>query len=66
MWGIINIFLINVKKLSSHMDHISEHIHSLNQKIHSHDQMGEIIVNLCNKKYENKNNSTAHINFIQK
>ena len=48
------------------MDHISEHITSSNQKIHSYYHMGTIIVNLSNKKCENNNNSTGHLNHIQK
>ena len=43
-------FVINDKKISSHMAHISEHINSSNRKIHSYDQMGEITVNLSNNR----------------
>ena len=66
MAGIIFIFVINYKKLSSHMAQISEHINSSNHKIHSHDQMGGIIVNLSNNKFENNNNSTGHLIHIHK
>ena len=66
MAGIIVIFFINDTKLSSHMAQISEHINSSNHKIHSHDQMGKIIFNLRNKKCEKNNNSTGHLNHIQK
>ena len=44
----------------------SEHINSSNQKNHYYDQMGKRIVNLSNNKYKNNNNSTCHINHIQK
>ena len=48
------------------MDQISERINSSNQKIHYYYQMGTIVVNLSNKKFENNNNSTDHLNHIQK
>ena len=61
------IFLvINDTKLSSRMDQISEHINSSYHKIHPYDQMGNMIVNLSNKQCKNNNNSTGHINHIQK
>ena len=44
------LFFLNDKKLSSHMDHISEHINSLNQKFHSYDQMIKFILNLGSNK----------------
>ena len=50
MAGVIVIFVLNDKKLSSHMVQISEHINSSNSKIHSYYQMRKIIVNLGNKK----------------
>ena len=53
-------------KLSSHMYQISEHINFSNHKIHSHDQMGKLILNLSNKKCEENNKSTGHINNVQK
>ena len=49
------LFVINSKKLSSHMAQISEDIHSTNHKIHSYDQTGKMIVNLGSKKDENNN-----------
>ena len=48
------------------MNKIREHINSSNHKIYSHDQVGEMILNLGNNKYENKKNSKIHINHIQK
>ena len=66
MAGIIVIFVINDTKMSSHMDQISEHINSSNQKIHSYQQMGTMIFNLSNKKFKRNNNSTGHLNNIQK
>ena len=65
MAGIIVIFVLNYKQLSSHMDQISEHINSSNNKIHSYDQMSKIVVNLVSKKCENNNNSTCQINRLQ-
>ena len=59
-------FFINDTKMLSHMDHISEHINYSNHKIHSYDHMGKTIVNLINKKFENNNKSTGHLNQIQK
>ena len=46
MVGIIAIFFLNDKKLSSHMDQISEQINFSNNKFKSYNQMREIIVNL--------------------
>ena len=48
------------------MAQTSEHINSSNQKNHSHDQMGKIILNFSNRKFKNNNNSTCHLNHIQK
>ena len=63
MKGIIVIFVLNDKKLSSHIDNISKHINSSNHKIHYHDQMRKMIFNLSIKECENKNNnSTCQIN----
>ena len=56
---IIVICVLNDKKLSSHMSHISEYINSSNQKIHSYDQMVKMIVNLVSKKIEK--NSTCQL-----
>ena len=66
MAGKIDIFVINDKKLSSQMAQISEHINSSNQKMHSYYNMGNVTVNWSNKKCKNNNNSTGHINHIQK
>ena len=48
------------------MAHISEHINSSNHNIRSYDQVGEMIANLSNNKCKNNNNSTGHLNYIQK
>ena len=66
-WWVSLLFLfINDTKLSSHVAQISEHINSSNRKIHSNDQMVKIIVNLSNTKWKNNNNSTGHLDHIQK
>ena len=59
-------FVRNDTKLSSHMAQISEQINSSNHKMHSHDCIGKMIVNLSNKKFKKNNNSTGHLNNIQK
>ena len=59
MVGIIFFFFINDKKLSSHMDQISEHINFSNHKIHSYDKMSKMIVNLGSNKFENNNNNSS-------
>ena len=43
-------FVINDKKLSSHIAQIIEHINSSNNNINYHDHIGKMIVNLSNKK----------------
>ena len=53
-------------RLLSHMDRISEQSNSSNHKTYPHDQMVKIIVNLIYNKCKNKNNSTGHLNHIQK
>ena len=58
MVGIIAIFFLNDKKLSSHMDQISEQINFSNNKFKSYNQMREIIVNLVSKKSKNNSIST--------
>ena len=58
MAGIIAIFVLNDKKLSSHMAQISEHINSPNHNICSCDKIIKIIVNLDSKNFENNNNFT--------
>ena len=65
-WQVSLLFFINEKKLSSHMDQISEPINSSNHNILYHDHMVKIIVNLSNNKCGNNNNSTVHINNIHK
>ena len=50
MAGIIVIFFLKDKKLSSRMDHISEHINSSNQKNYSYDKMSKMIFNLAIKE----------------
>ena len=49
--------VLDYKKMSSHMAHISEHINSSNHKIHSYDQMRKMIVNLVFNKCEDNNSS---------
>ena len=53
------------KKLSSHMDHISEHINALNHKNHSYDKMSKTVVNLGSNKCENNNKSTFEFSCLQ-
>ena len=65
MAGIIVIFVLNDKKLSSHMAQINEHVNSSNHIIHSYDQMSKIIVNLGSKKYENRNDPTCQLYHLQ-
>ena len=65
MSGIIVIFFLIFKKLSLHMDRISEHINSSIQKIYSYDQMRKMIFNLGNKKCKNNNNSTCQLISLQ-
>ena len=43
-------FSLNNKKLSQHMDQISEHIKSSNPRKYSYDQMRKMFVNLGSKK----------------
>ena len=62
---IIVIFVLNDKKLSSHMAQISEHINSSNHKIHCYDQIRKIIVNLVSNKCYDNNNSTRQLNHLQ-
>ena len=57
-------FFPNKKKLSSHMDQISENINYSNNKNNSHDRTRTIIFNLGSKKYENNNNSTYQISSL--
>ena len=58
-------FVLNDKKLPSHMAHISEHSNSSNHKIHSHDQTSNMIFNLGHKKREHDNKYTCQINHLQ-
>ena len=53
---------INVHKLSSYIDQISEHIHYPN---HSYDQMSKMIVNLGIKKVKNNDNSSFQLTHLQ-
>ena len=57
-------FVLNKKKLSSHMDQISEKFNSSNHKTHSCDQMIKMIVNLGSKKGENNNNSSPQLIYL--
>ena len=43
-------FVLNSRKISSHMAHISGHINSSNHQIYSYDKMIKIIFNLVSKK----------------
>ena len=44
-WQVSLLFFVfNDKKMSSHMDHISEHINSSNQKIHSYDKIRKLLL----------------------
>ena len=49
MAGIIVFFVLNDKKISSNMAHISEHINHSNHRIHSYIQMEKNIVNLVSE-----------------
>ena len=46
MKGLIYFLVFNKKKLSSHMDQISQNVNTTNHKIHFHDQMSKIIASL--------------------
>ena len=63
MTGII--FYIHDKKLSAHINQISECINSCNHKIHSYAQMIKMVINLGSNKCEEKYNSTCQINHLQ-
>ena len=66
-WQIsLLFFVINDKKLSSHMAKRIDNINSSNQKNHSYDKMGKMLVNLGNKNCQNNKNSTGHLSHIQK
>ena len=58
-------FVLNNKKLSTHMVQIIEHINSSNQKIHSYDQMSAMVFNLGSKKGESKDNFSPQITRLQ-
>ena len=58
MAGIIVIFSLNDKKLSSHMDQIIEHINYSNKNKKLYDQTSKTIVNLDSKKVKNNNTSS--------
>ena len=66
MAGIVVIFFLNDRKLSSHLAHINEHINSSNHNIHTYYQISNIIVNLCSKRGKNNNNSTCRLSSSQK
>ena len=57
-------FVINRKKLSPHMDQISEYINFSNHRIHSYDKMRNMIVNLGSKKGKNNNNHSPQLTRI--
>ena len=63
MTGII--FYIHDKKLSAHINQISECINSSNQNIHSYAQMIKIVINLVSNTCEEKYNSTCQLNYLQ-
>ena len=54
MAGIITIFVLYDKKLSSDMAQISKYINSSNHKICSYDQISKIIVDLVSNTVDNK------------
>ena len=54
-------FVVDDKKLSSHMPQISEHINSSNKKTHSYDQMRKMVVNLGSNKVRNNDSYSPHI-----
>ena len=58
-WKVSLLFFINDTKLSSHMAQTSEHINPSNKKNHSYDQMGKMIFNLSNNKWEKITNIQA-------
>ena len=62
---IIIILVLNDRKLSSNMVHISEHINSINHKINSHNQMRKMILNLGSNKCEYNNYYTCQLNHLQ-
>ena len=55
-------FVLNNKKLPSHMTQISEHITYSNNNIHSYDQMSKMIVKLCSKKSKNNDKYSPQLN----
>ena len=58
-WQILLLFFVlGDKKLSSHIDQISEQINYSNQKIHSYNKIINMIVNLGSKK--GKKGTTPH------
>ena len=66
MAGIIVLFCLNDKKLSSHMAKISKNINSSNHKIHWYYQMSKMIVDLGSNKCKNNKSSTYQLRRIQK
>ena len=62
---LLLFFVLNDRKLSSHMTQISEHITSSNNKIHSYDETKQIIFSLGNKIFENNDNSSLQLTSLQ-
>ena len=61
-WQILLLFFVlGDKKLSSHIDQISEQINYSNQKIHSYNKIINMIVNLGSKKGKKNDNSSPQI-----
>ena len=65
MAGLIEIFVLDDKKLSSHMYQISQHINTTNRKLHSYNQMSRKIVNLGVKKVDKNDNLFPKVMNIQ-
>ena len=63
--NILDFFVLNDTKLSSHMAQISEQINSSNNKIHSYYQVIKMIVNLVSKKEENNDTSSCQLTCIK-
>ena len=64
MQGLIGFFVINEKKLSSHIYHISKNVKYSTQKINSYDQMIKIVLNLGIKKDDKNNYSYTKLTHI--
>ena len=65
MIGIISIFVLNEKILSSNMNQVSQHINYINHKIHYFDQTINLIVDLGNKKESSNDHSYPKLTDLQ-